>query len=62
MVIDTIPGEVVHLQIVPSFPYEPACLEGNEYDYLLHLDGIVSPVSTEGITWGSVKAMYRVSD
>lgn len=59
MVIDTTPGQIVYLWVGSENYSNPGDVEGNEYNYYFTIDGADVVVSSESISWDSVKSLYR---
>jgi len=52
------PGEVVFLYVISANFSNPGDVPGNEYLYLLTIDGLEGS-ATESSTWSQVKGLYR---
>lgn len=59
MEISTFPGELVFIWVGSEYYSNPGDVEGNEYNYILTIDGADVAVSTQGIPWDSIKSFYR---
>ncbi len=59
MVIQTTPGELMHLRVKPAMSNPPMCFDGHEYDYVFSIEGVENPVAAEPVSWSTLKLIYR---
>jgi hypothetical protein len=60
MTIFATPGSIVWFWIGPTSFYPPDGFQGNEYVWILTVEGVwPGPVAAEAATWSSVKSMFK---
>jgi len=59
IIIDTTPGTIVHLWVGSANFSNPGDVPDNEYDYVMHVEGIEEVSAIEQATWSRVRSLYR---